>query len=96
MSAIFKAANTAVITGGASGIGLALAKKCAGYGMKVLVADWDTKSLDAVPKTVGENVTTFHMDVSNLQDWATLKSKVESEFGGVSTIHYSSAFISVC
>ncbi|KAI0137430.1 short-chain dehydrogenase/reductase [Xylariales sp. AK1849] len=82
MSAIFKAANTAVITGGASGIGLALAKKCAGYGMKVLVADYDTKSLDAVPGVVGKNATTFHMDVSKAEDWSGLKSKVESEFGG--------------
>jgi NAD(P)-dependent dehydrogenase (short-subunit alcohol dehydrogenase family) len=40
MASIFKAGHTAVITGGASGIGLSLAKKCFNNGMKVLVADW--------------------------------------------------------
>lgn len=34
---VFKANNIAVITGGASGIGLALATKCAGYGMSVII-----------------------------------------------------------
>ncbi|KAK8086871.1 short chain dehydrogenase/reductase- variant [Apiospora phragmitis] len=60
-SAIFKTGNTAVITGGASGIGLALAKKCAGYGMKVLVADWNTELLAKVPADVA---ATYQMDVS--------------------------------
>ena len=52
MADIFKEGNTAVITGGASGIGLALAKKCAGYGMRVVVADRDAAALAAVPAAV--------------------------------------------
>ena len=47
MAAIFQPAKTAVITGGASGIGLALARKCAGHGMRVLVADRDAAALAA-------------------------------------------------
>ncbi|ORY63973.1 uncharacterized protein BCR38DRAFT_433611 [Pseudomassariella vexata] len=79
MSAIFKAGNTAVITGGASGIGLALAKKCAGYGMKVIVADLDPKTLAAVPGSVA---STIEMDVGKAEDWVGLKSRVEKDFGG--------------
>ncbi|KAI1095226.1 NAD(P)-binding protein [Rostrohypoxylon terebratum] len=82
MSAIFKKANTAVITGGASGIGLALAQKCVGYGMKVLVADWDASGLDAAKGSLGEAATTLHVDVSKTEDWATIKSAVVKDFGG--------------
>ncbi|KAI1278559.1 hypothetical protein F5Y07DRAFT_62770 [Xylaria sp. FL0933] len=81
--AIFSSGNTAVITGGASGIGLALTKKCVGYGMRVLVADWDEKNLDAAKSALGEDkVSTIKIDVGEAGDWAALKEKVEMEFGG--------------
>ncbi|KAI2615148.1 NAD(P)-binding protein [Hypoxylon sp. NC1633] len=82
MAAIFEKANTAVITGGASGIGLALAQKCVGYGMRVLVADWDTTGLDAARQSLGPGASTLRMDVSKTEDWAGLREKVVSEFGG--------------
>ncbi|ETS79174.1 hypothetical protein PFICI_09027 [Pestalotiopsis fici W106-1] len=83
MSAIFKSANTAVITGGASGIGLALAKRCAGAGMKVLVADRDAASLAALPSVIPQNTPlTAEMDVSNPADWTSLKARVDAELGG--------------
>jgi NADP-dependent 3-hydroxy acid dehydrogenase YdfG len=82
-SSIFKAANTAVITGGASGIGLALAKKCAGYGMRVVVADRDAACLAATQSQLPEkSVVTVNMDVSKPEDWAELKKKIEDEFEG--------------
>ncbi|KAI1127983.1 hypothetical protein F5Y10DRAFT_265553 [Nemania abortiva] len=79
MSAIFASQNTAVITGGASGIGLALTKKCASHGMRVLVADWDEKNLDAVKS---ENVSTIKVDVSKTEDWVAVKEKIAKDFGG--------------
>ncbi|KAI1381110.1 NAD(P)-binding protein [Hypoxylon crocopeplum] len=82
MSAIFKKANTAVITGGASGIGLALAQKCVGYGMRVLVADWDAKGLDAAQQSLGTEATTVKIDVSKIEDWGVVKEKVVKDFGG--------------
>ncbi|KAI0845254.1 NAD(P)-binding protein [Daldinia vernicosa] len=82
MSAIFKKANTAVITGGASGIGLALAQKCIGYGMRVLVADWDAQALGKAGETLGSAASTVRMDVSKLEDWSGLKDRVTKEFGG--------------
>lgn len=83
MSAIFKKANTAVITGGASGIGLALAQKCVGYGMRVLVADWDAETLGKAGETLGSAASTIRMDVSKLEDWSGLKDRVTKEFGGM-------------
>ncbi|ROW10664.1 hypothetical protein VPNG_05132 [Cytospora leucostoma] len=81
-SSVFKAGNTAVITGGSSGIGLALAKKCFAYGMRVLIADWDDETLGATFKNVGGEVGTIKVDVSKLEDWATLKSRVDNDFDG--------------
>lgn len=86
MSAIFASRNTAIITGGASGIGLALTKKCVGYGMRVLVADWDEKNLEATKSALGENVSTIRTDVSKTEDWAILKEKVVKDFGGLLNI----------
>ncbi|KAL8381111.1 hypothetical protein RB595_005407 [Gaeumannomyces hyphopodioides] len=80
MSAILKPGNTAVITGGASGIGLALAERCAGSGMKVLVVDWDSKLLESVGS--GANISTIKADVSKPEDWAAVAEAVDSELGG--------------
>lgn len=82
MASIFKAGHTAVITGGASGIGLSLAKKCFNNGMKVLVADWDEETLNAAPKNVGGDIGTIKVDVSKTDDWAAIKSRVDKDLDG--------------
>ena len=94
MAAIFQPTKTAVITGGASGIGLALARKCVGHGMRVLVADRDTAALAAAAETIAADakgsagaggsgsVKTHDMDVARLDDWGRLKDVVVKEFGG--------------
>ncbi|CAK7227686.1 hypothetical protein SBRCBS47491_006652 [Sporothrix bragantina] len=84
---VFQAGNTAVITGGASGIGLALAAKCLANGMHVLVADKDAASLAAAPKHAAHlagnssstgSLTTHTMDVSKADDWKALKEAVDA------------------
>ncbi|KAI1262361.1 NAD(P)-binding protein [Xylariaceae sp. FL1019] len=82
MSKIFRKDHTAVITGGASGIGLALAKKCVGYGMRVLIADWNTENLEAAKKELGESASTVQVDVSQFEDWKRVTEKIEKDFGG--------------
>ena len=94
MAAIFQPTKTAVITGGASGIGLALARKCVGHGMRVLVADRDTAALAAAAESIAADakgsagaggsgsVRTHDMDVTRLDDWGRLKDVVVKEFGG--------------
>jgi len=81
---VFRSGNIALITGGASGIGLALANKCASYGMKVIVADNNAINLKAAKETIkgpGE-VTTVELDVGMVEQFEGLKERIEKEFGG--------------
>lgn len=78
--AAFQKGNTALITGGASGIGLALAKRLLSHGLRVLVADKDISSLSSSPET--KDLLTFEMDVSNLESWTRLKSHIDDVFNG--------------
>ncbi|KAK1672780.1 hypothetical protein BDP55DRAFT_695806 [Colletotrichum godetiae] len=79
---VFAASKTALITGGASGIGLAVAKKCLGHGMKVLIVDNNDDFLASARRSLGEDVLTSKADVSSLEDWAHLKKRVDSDFKG--------------
>ena len=95
MSAVYASQNTAVITGGASGIGLALTKKCVGYGMRVLVADYDEKSLEAAKAELGDKIETIGVDVGNIEDWTAVKEKVEKGFGGLLCLSFWFFFASL-
>lgn len=81
---VMHAGNTAVITGGASGIGLALARKCAGYGMNVVICDNNVQNLKAATESVkGKGkVEGVEIDVSKVEDYEKLKGIVEKDFGG--------------
>ena len=62
--------NTAVITGAASGIGLALARRAAAEGMNLVLADIDSDALDKAAATLGvepERLLTRRVDVRNAE-----------------------------
>jgi len=56
----------ALVTGGASGIGLAIARKLSQLGAKVVLCDLDASKLESVQGTVGENVGALCLDVTDL------------------------------
>lgn len=81
--------NVAVITGGASGIGLAAAMRFAALGMKVCIADIGADALKAAEARLssaapggGANIMIARVDVSSRDELAGLESDVQERFGG--------------
>jgi len=82
----FAAGATAVITGGASGIGLAAAKIFLGRGMNVAIADRAGDRLDAAARALAETagaekVLATGVDVASAADLKTFAAAVERRFG---------------
>jgi NAD(P)-dependent dehydrogenase (short-subunit alcohol dehydrogenase family) len=71
--------RVAVVTGAASGIGLAAAHRFAGLGMKVILADLPGERLAAAADELGEQAHAFACDVSQAEDVARLKTCAYSE-----------------
>jgi NAD(P)-dependent dehydrogenase (short-subunit alcohol dehydrogenase family) len=85
---IIKPSNVAVITGGASGIGLAAAKHFAAAGMSVAIADLGgdrlAKAAEELKAISGEeHVMAIETDVSDKQALAALERAVIQRFGRV-------------
>ena len=81
--------NVAVITGGASGIGLAAAMRFAQLGMKVCIADLGTDRLaEAEAKLLSvapggaANIMARAVDVGRIEDVSELEVAVRERFGG--------------
>lgn len=78
--------KVAVITGGASGIGLAVAQACADEGMKLVLADISKKDLDKVSaefESNGTEVLSVVIDVSKYEEVEALAQKTLDRFGKV-------------
>jgi len=78
--------KVAVITGASSGIGRALAERCAQEGMKVVLADIDKKALAKTGKDLkaaGATVLAVTTDVSKPEDMEALAKKTIDKFGAV-------------
>ena len=87
------AANrVAVVTGAASGIGLAASAKFAALGMKVCMADANSEALEAAAAKLRataarpDDVRSFTVDVSNFDDVERLKTSVYDAFGDVALL----------
>lgn len=87
------AGSVAVITGGASGIGLAAATRFAGRGMKVVIADLPGAKLDAAAAhlaTLATNgaadVLAVPADVSRPEQVEALEQAVSARFGGTDVL----------
>lgn len=83
--------NVAVITGGASGIGLAAATAFARAGMKVCIADIDEGRLAEAATKLSSiagaaNVMTSAVDVSRIESVTELERAVGAHFGGTDLI----------
>lgn len=93
LNPIFKKGNTALITGAASGIGLAVAHLCNGHGMKLALVDVNAEQLIKAKDSFDNQaeVEIYPIDVSKLEEWKSLQAKVESKFARVDFLMLNAA-----
>jgi NAD(P)-dependent dehydrogenase (short-subunit alcohol dehydrogenase family) len=92
-SQVFAKDRVAVITGAASGIGLAAARRFAALGLKVVLADLRGAALDRAAESVASqaargaaDVLAMPTDVSRQADLTALRNQVVEHFGAVSVL----------
>ncbi len=93
MHPALSAGRTAVITGGANGIGLATAQRLAAADLNVCVADFDQEvlgdaetALTQVAPRGSEAILAMHADVSQLESVQALHDAVRDRFGDVALL----------
>ncbi|MEV1002477.1 SDR family oxidoreductase [Nonomuraea sp. NPDC050202] len=75
-----------VVTGGSSGIGLAIAQFLADGGARVVITGRSRATLDAARERLGENAVAFRGDVSSLSDLDALAERVKVELGTIDAL----------
>ena len=78
--------KTAFVTGGASGIGLALGKQAAGLGMNVILADLRRHSLDEALKwfrDCGFDAYGIELNVTNREAYEKAAEEAKAKFGNI-------------
>jgi NAD(P)-dependent dehydrogenase (short-subunit alcohol dehydrogenase family) len=83
------AGKVAFVTGGASGMGLAMVRAFAAAGMKVAAADVEQKALDAVAEEFGRSnadIITLRVDVTDRGAMARAADATEAAFGKVHVV----------
>jgi NAD(P)-dependent dehydrogenase (short-subunit alcohol dehydrogenase family) len=78
--------KVAVITGGSSGIGLAIAKLFAREGAKVAITGRNKKTIDQAIAEIGANGLGFQGDVSKLDDLTRIYQTVADQLGKIDTL----------
>ena len=82
--------RVAVITGGASGIGLAVAKRLTRSGMRLVLADVERDALEVARETLasgGADVLAVETDVGDAEQMDALAERTRREVGPVSIAH---------
>jgi len=89
MSTFFRQGATALISGGASGVGFAMAQLCRKHGMHVALIDYNSSNLQAAHKALSSSNSSntsdlkteaYQLDVGDLSAWKSILPKFQSTF----------------
>jgi len=75
--------RTALVTGGAQGLGEGMAQALARAGARVMVADVQDEAGSTVAKSLGEAHGFVHLDVTRESDWEVAVARTVEELGGL-------------
>ncbi|MEM7461382.1 MAG: SDR family NAD(P)-dependent oxidoreductase [Pseudomonadota bacterium] len=78
--------EVAIVTGGAQGIGFAVAKRLAASGAKICIWDLSEELLADAGKEIGAGTMTCKVDISQLGQLEQATDQVNSEFGKISVL----------
>ena len=78
--------KTALVTGGGTGIGLAIARGLANAGASVAIAGRRTDVLDSATASSGGALVGFEYDVTHVDDASSLLSRIASKLGRVNIL----------
>ena len=87
--------KTVIVTGAASGIGAAIARRFAGNGAAVLVADRDAEGADRLAADLcgaGLRAAGFAADLADEAQTGLIVERAEADFGGVDIIVHNAAY----
>ena len=75
--------QVAIITGGANGIGFAIANKLVVNGATVVLLDWQKSAVQKAAKNIGALATAYQLDVTDDFEVAATIKKIAKKFGRI-------------
>src|SRR5438094_333685 len=83
--------KVAIVTGGASGIGAATARRFVAGGARVVIADLNEEAGEGVARALGPAAAYRHADVGSLADLEAAVAFARERFGGLDVMHNNAA-----
>ena len=81
--------KTALVSGGASGIGRAAARMMAREGARIAIADRNLAGAEEIARGLGDNAIAIEMDVTRIEEWRSAVAEVERRFGALNVLVHS-------
>ncbi|MBY8874521.1 glucose 1-dehydrogenase [Micromonospora sp. PLK6-60] len=78
--------KTAVVTGGAMGMGAATVRRLVGEGASVVIADVNLPAAEELAAELGPRAVAEKLDVRSTDEWAALVGRTEERFGSVDVL----------